>query len=137
MYCVVAVDGQGLLSDPGGFIDAEVVKGSADAPIISGATYNAAQNAAMFSISPPASGAAAYIIERQTGTGTTIQWLHLATLPAPASGAASFADHRVRPGGHTYVYRVSVVDSQGNSSVHNDPTSGALVGYATATVTAN
>lgn len=134
VYCVVAVDGAGLSSDPGGFIDATINRPNADTPTISGAQFNAAADTVTFNITPPATGAAAFIIEREVVANDATSWVQVGTLAAPASGSVAFTDGRVRPGGNTYVYRVFAVDSRGRTSIKADAT-GNAIGYATVTVT--
>ncbi|HLK16558.1 MAG TPA: hypothetical protein VKT78_17260, partial [Fimbriimonadaceae bacterium] len=124
VYRVVAVDSAGLTSEPSTVMDAMALKLWCDPPTQSGqASYSAATNTVSFALAPPATGCAAFVIERAIDAGAT-KFVQVKILAANGATPVSFSDTAVRPG-QTYTYRVSAIDAAGNSSKRTGTTDNA------------
>ena len=127
-YYIVAVNGQGMTSDPSAILDAEVMHVFANPPTLtSPPAYDTTKNSISFKVLSV--GAQMFVIERALDGVTQSQWAQVGSVAADAAGAATVTDGMVRAGGQTYYYRVSAFDVDGNSSVHTPPNASAPVGY--------
>ena len=118
VYRVVAVDSAGLLSEPSTLMDAMAIKLWCDPPTLSGqAAYLALTNTVSFALAPPASGCQVFVVERSIDAAAT-KFVELKMVAANGASPVTCTDTAVRPG-KTYTYRVSCIDSAGNTSKRN------------------
>lgn len=123
VYRVRAVNSANLNSDPSALFDVTVLKLTADAPTLAAQPqFDGVNGLITFSLSPPATGAAGYVVYRailssaNDTSGVFRQLDSLASTPV-----TPFVDRSVRSG-RVYRYRIVALDSAGNLSSNNpDP----------------
>jgi hypothetical protein len=109
-YRIVAVNSAALASEASQFLDAGALKIKADPPTAAG-TYDPPNERVVLTITAPASGANAFVIERISNSPGA-QWIKLGVVPV----VAQFQDTAALKG-RTYKYRVSTIDVAGNVSI--------------------